>query len=327
MLALGDGGLQRRWDPPPPWLEDLAARALSTGAPVLASPSPSADAAGGRPSDGGAVAIPIPVPGESDGVLAVGLPAGATVDASDLSILVTFANHAGVALHNAHLWEDRERLRVGSLISRERNRIARELHDSVAQQLVTIGMNLEWCRRHAQTPAPVLERLVAAQELARNALVEIRGAIFELSNDGHVSLRRALRDVVAEVERGSDLRIALRSYGAESELPERTRHALVQIAREGLFNVARHARARRAWLTLRWQRSTALLTVADDGVGAPEALQRQLLCPDLSGRHLGLAGIRERVRVIGGSAAFERRRGGGVRLKVEVPLAGQIWGL
>ena len=102
-------------------------------------------------------------------------------------------------------------------------------------------------------------------------------------------------------------------------MPAGTQHALVQIAREALFNVVRHADAQRVWVTLRWRPRVVSLAVADDGSGNHRKLQHQLFTPVPNGDHLGLTGIAERVRGLGGAAWFERRRGGGVKLRVEAP--------
>jgi signal transduction histidine kinase len=264
-----------------------------------------------------------------------------------VSILVTLANHAGVALHNASLFKENERRaaeleRRGSelegtlrrleqagrrqLLSEERNRIARELHDSVAQHLLTIGMNLEWCRRQQSTPPVVLERVLAAQGLARSAMGEIREVIFELASDGQIELPRALREVIEDVEAGTRLEVGLRVYGQTHPLPAATQHSLVQIAREALFNVVRHAEARHAWVTLRWRPQVVSLGVADDGMGNHRKLQHHLFISQSNGDHLGLTSIAERVRALGGATWFERRRGGGVKLRVEVPLGGSVGG-
>ena len=103
-----------------------------------------------------------------------------------------------------------------------------------------------------------------------------------------------------------------------------TQHALVQIAREALFNVVRHAEAHHAWVTLRWRPQVVSLGVADDGTGNHRRLQHQLFISSPGGAHLGLTGIAERVRSLGGATWFERRRGGGVKLRVEVPLGGTV---
>jgi signal transduction histidine kinase len=342
-MMLSDERVVQRSDVPLRALARLAERTLRAQRPVVLAD----DTLPVGPDEDrcAAVAAPMPVSGESAGVLAVGLPAGAKVEPSDLSILMTLANHAGVALHNAALFQENERRaaelerrgnelegtrrrleEVGRrrLLSEERHRIARELHDSVAQHLLTIGMNLEWCRRHESTSPPVLERVSAAKSLARSAVEEIREVIFELASDGQIELRRALREVIEDVQAGTRLEVRLRVDGQAQLLAAATQHALVQIAREALFNVVRHARAERAWVTLRWRPLSVALAVADDGSGDARALQRHLDCSRPSGEHLGLAGIAERVRGLRGTASFERRRGGGVRLRVEVPLGGAI---
>jgi signal transduction histidine kinase len=166
----------------------------------------------------------------------------------------------------------------------------------------------------------VLERVTAAKSLARSAVDEIRAVIFELASDGDIDLRRALREVIEDVVAGARLQVGLRTYGRQQPLPGATQHALVQIAREALFNVVRHANAGQAWLTLRWAPERIRLVVADDGGGDVPLLRRQLEAVGPAGGHFGLAGIGGRVHELGGTAAVRRRRGGGVRLTVEVPL-------
>jgi signal transduction histidine kinase len=332
----------QRWEVPPRMLAALVEQTLARQRPVLAEHGEGLEF-GGEPCV--VVTAPMPVKGEPAGILAVGLPQGVEVSPGDVSILVTLANHAGVALHNASMFQENERRaaeleRRGSelegtlrrleqagrrqLLSEERNRIARELHDSVSQHLLTIGMNLEWCRRQATTPPLILERVLAAQGLARSAMNQIREVIFELSSDGQIDLPRALRDVIEDVEAGTRLEVGLRVYGQSLPVPVGTQHALVQIAREALFNVVRHAEAHHAWVTLRWRPQVVSLGVADDGSGNHRKLQHHLFISQPDGNHLGLTGIAERVRAVGGATWFERRRGGGVKLRVEVPLGGSV---
>jgi signal transduction histidine kinase len=316
---------------PEPLLERVAERALAAQGPVRLAPGDLEgldDAVRQLPETGsGVVAAPMPVQGELAGVLAVGLRRDAVVSSSDISILVTLANHAGVALHTARLFEQsqlvRRRLEEAGrrqLLSQERNRIARELHDSVAQHLLTIGMNLEWCRRHDSTSPPVRARMTAAKSLARAAVDEIREVIFELASDGNLDLRLALREVIEDVVAGTRLEVGLRVYGAQEPLSGAAQHALIQIAREALFNVVRHANAGRAWLTLRWSPERVTLVVADDGDGDVSALRRRLEASSPAGSHFGLAGIVGRTTELGGSVSVARARRGGISLRVEVPL-------
>ncbi len=123
--------------------------------------------------------------------------------------------------------------------------------------------------------------------------------IFELSSDGQIELPRALRDVIEDVEAGTRLEVGLRVYGQTQPVPAATQHALVQIAREALFNVVRHAEAHHAWVTLRWRPQVVSLAVADDGSGNHRKLQHHLFISQPNGDHLGLTGIAERVRGTG----------------------------
>jgi signal transduction histidine kinase len=324
----GQGAVVPHPGQPQPVLELVSGRALATQAPVMVDAAELRDGAYGlADAIGGVVAAPMPVQGELVGVLAVGLPRDAVVQSTDLSILVTLANHAGVALHHAQLFAQSERVRrrleeAGrrELLSRERTRIARELHDSVAQHLLTIGMELEWCRRQDSTSPPVLERVTAAKSLARSAVDEVRAVIFELAGDGDLDLRRALHEVVEDVVAGTRLHVRQRTYGSPRSVPGATRHALVQVARESLFNVVRHANAGQACLTLRWAPDRVGLVVTDDGGGDAAALRRRLQARGAEGEHFGLVGIGGRVRELGGHATVTSRRGGGVSLRVEVPL-------
>jgi signal transduction histidine kinase len=342
MFVHASDGVIQRWAVPPQLLARLTDQTLKVKGPVLAEHDEALEFGGERCV---IVAAPMPVHGQQAGILVVGLADGVEVAPSDVSILVTLANHAGVALHNASLFQENGRRAAElerrsselegtlrrleqagrrQLLSEERNRIARELHDSVAQHLLTIGMNLEWCRRQTSTSSAVLERVLAAQALARSAVDEIREVIFELSSDGQIELPRALRDVIEDVEAGTRLEVGLRVYGQTQPVAASTQHALVQIAREALFNVVRHARAHHAWVTLRWRPQVVSLAVADDGRGNHRKLQHQLFMSRPDGDHLGLAGIADRVRSLGGATWFEGRRGGGVKLRVEVPLGGAV---
>jgi signal transduction histidine kinase len=345
ILRSGDG-LASGWDDAPPLLQPLAAQAVAARAPVVAG------------ADEGAVAVPMLLRDELAGALAVGLPPDAQVEESDLSVLLTLANHAGLALHNAWLFQESERLREHAeaasraaerhatelgrrsrqlelarqrleevrrrqLLGQERNRIARELHDSVAQHLLSIGMMLEWCRKHEPPSSPILDRLLTSKELARSALEEIRAVIYELSSAEHQEdLPGALEELIEELTHTTDLEIALRARGRPRALPRAAERALAQIAREALFNVARHAEASRAWLTVRYGDRSVGLTVADNGRGDAERLERRLERAARGGSnyHRGLTNIAERARELAARTRFAPRRGGGVRLEVTAPL-------
>jgi signal transduction histidine kinase len=287
---------------------------------------------------------------QQDGVpvLVDGAPVGALmvsrlvdIDESDLAILQIVANQLAVALQNAVLYQEaREQARelaernrqlevahrrLGEagqrqLITQERHRIARELHDSVAQHLISIGMNLEWCGRNEPSPS-VSRRVVVTKELTRAALTQLRAAIFELSElDGRGGgMRGVLVDLAREFRAITPLRVRVRVRGEPVVLPLATQHALFHIAQEAMFNAVRHASGRSIWVDLAYGSGTVALTVSDDGIGDPAAIARAL---GGATAPAGLGNIRERTRELHGSVRALARRGGGVRIRVTAPTDG-----
>ena len=225
------------------------------------------------------------------------------------------------------------RVRQAELVSAERHRIARDLHDSVAQCLVGIGMHLEWCHRHLDPSSPAYERLVASKELARAGLGWVRSAVEELSGleQPGTGLGQALRDLAADFRSAGQLRVSVRVTARQRQLPSLVEHSLFQIAQEGLWNAVRHAQATQAWLSLAYAEDQILLSVSDDGSGDPAVIGRYLTVansgtgPSSPGtaprcRH-GLRNIAERAAELGGEVTLRRRRGGGLRVSVRVPVA------
>jgi len=241
-----------------------------------------------------------------------------------------------VTVPNGQLRRAREhlaRVRQDELVSAERHRIARDLHDSVAQCLVGIGMHLEWCHRHLDPSSPAYERLVASKELARAGLGWVRSAVEELSGFEQLGtgLGQALRDLAADFRSAGQLRVSVRVTARQRQLPPAAEHALFQIAKEGLWNAARHAHATQAWISLAYAEDQIVLSVSDDGSGDPAVVRRYLsTVPPGPGtqRHNGhgpqnhgLRNIAERAAELGGEVRLRRRRGGGLRVSVRVPAA------
>lgn len=326
--------------------------AWPAGGPVVAEE--------GRGSRSATVAVPMRAGGETLGTLLLVLPDDA-FDDSALTVLEALSNQVAVALENACLYEESEHLRAQSiaacaeaerqaeelekrnrqlerarqrlvgtqkrqLIGEERNRIARELHDTVAQHLVSIGMNLEWCRKHEPGSSPVHERVSVSKELARSALSHIRTTIFELGSleETPFGLGPALRDLAEEFRATAWLDVCVRTRGAPCPLPLPVEHALLRVAQEAMWNVAKHAGAKHAWIELERGADVLRLSVSDDGTGDAGAIRRDLEQVRSSSRrsrlHRGLANIGERADEIHGTVHVRRRRGGGVRLVVTTPV-------
>ncbi len=231
---------------------------------------------------------------------------------------------AELTMRNGQLRRGREhlaRVRQAELVNAERHRIARDLHDSVAQCLVAIGMHLEWCYRHTDACSPAYGRLAASKELARAGLDWVRSAVAELSGLEHpgTGLGQALRDLAADFRSAGQLSVSVRVTGFQRQLPPAVEHSLFQIAQEGLWNVVRHARASQAWLSLEYAEDQIRLSVSDDGSGDPVRTRRFLTAAaPRQGRH-GLRNMAERTEELGGDVRVRRRRGGGLRITVRMP--------
>lgn len=304
--------------------------------------------------------------GESIGAVAVELPRGAGIDMVDRAMLATLANYGALALDNAFSFQERERLREVAevagrqageharslaqrerelhlarenldqlnqrqLMAAERQRIASELHDSVTQQLLALGVSLSWCCQQLDEGDPLRGRLAQASQLAGNALEDVRTAIFRLSPLGPngAGLAGALAELAESVARTTGLQVHSEAAVA-GRFPSAVERAMYYVVEEVLFNVVRHAQAKRVWLTLNRRGSWLRLVVADDGVGDPSQLRAHLSPGEIgqfdlpSGAprttHRGLAHVAWRANSLGGRVWVSARAGGGVCLHVSVPL-------
>ena len=152
------------------------------------------------------------------------------------------------------------------VLDSERHRIARELHDSVAQTVLSAGMQIEVCRSEVEALAAagdLVDRLDLAKDLTRSATEQLRSAIYALNHpgDAHRSSLPEMLEQLATVHMPEDLRVTLRVDGTAAELPSDVEHALLRIAGEALFNTAMHGNATRAIVRLSY--SHAAVTPVD----------------------------------------------------------------
>lgn len=197
----------------------------------------------------------------------------------------------------------------------ERARLARELHDAVTQTIFSMNLTAEAAKMaHTSDPARVPVMLDRIQELAGDALGEMRSMVEQLRQQGaaETSLITALEKHLALRERRDGFRISLAVEGRERGSPE-TRDALFRTAQEALNNVLRHSGAKEAEVTLRFDAERATLAVRDRGIGFDPAGQR-------GGKSFGLLTMRERVEALGGRLGVESAPGRGTLIRAEVPL-------
>jgi signal transduction histidine kinase len=322
---------------------------------------PQVMAAGDGAPQATVLGVPMRLDHRQVGSLLIGTENPADPDGIGMSVLETVANQIVAALRNAWLLEHGEdlrqqaiagraeaerhalelasrndqlrrargqlaRARQAELVSAERHRIARDLHDGVAQCLVGIGMHLEWCHRHLDAASPAYGRLVASKELARAGLGRVRSAVAELSELERpgTGLGQALRDLAADFRSAGPLRVSVRVGANQRQLSPEIEHSLVQIAQEGLWNVVRHAGAAQAWLDLRYRTGETRLSISDDGRGDPAVASHYLSGATRARGRYGLRNIAERAAELGGGVRVERRRGGGLRIQVRVPDADAV---
>ncbi|MCW2945471.1 MAG: Histidine kinase [Actinoallomurus sp.] len=223
--------------------------------------------------------------------------------AADEELLTLFAAHAAIALANARLYERNRELTV----IEERARLARELHDAVAQKLFSLRLTAA-AALAARDPAPELERV---QTLAREAFAELRSVIFELrpaelTGDGLAESLRKHVQVLDRVWGAGGRRMSVRFEGEEIALPPETEAVVFRIAQEALYNALRHGEPREVTARL----TPGVLEIRDDGTGfAAGAGSRD---------GLGLASMRERAASVGGALTIESSSAGTV-VRLEVP--------
>jgi signal transduction histidine kinase len=259
------------------------------------------------------LALPLQVDGGIIGVLDVVNKAGGFTE-EDVRVMSVFANQAAMAIEHARLKQQAEQLAV----LEERQRLARELHDSVTQSLysVTLYANAAALALSAGKGEVAAGYLAELQETAQEGMRDMRLLIFQLhppvlEAEGLVA---ALQTRLAAVEDRADLQTQFRVEG-ERRLPIAIEADLYWIAQEALNNVRKHAAARHVTVYLRFTATTVRLEVFDDGVGFDlQAVRAE------GRRHGGLRSIAERTERLGGRLTHETGPGEGTRLTVEVTL-------
>jgi signal transduction histidine kinase len=226
----------------------------------------------------------------------------------DEELVVGLASAAGVAIDNARL-----HARVRELdVLEDRERIARDLHDTVIQRLFATGLSLQGAARQAERPE-VADRIQQAVDDIDVTVRQIRSAIFELQATrlpGR-SLRRELLGIGGDATNALGFEPVFRFEGTvDNAVPDNVAEHLLAVLREALTNVARHAVATRAEVVVRVADGALELTVADNGVG---------FSGDRPGGH-GLENMVRRAEDLGGDIAIEARSDRGTVVRWTVPL-------
>jgi signal transduction histidine kinase len=241
-----------------------------------------------------------------------GVPVSLFRSLCGIALTYGFGSALGMVSSEVEMWlEGMERIQA---LDRERERIGRELHDGTIQSIYAAGLMLEGARYSIATePEAARAQLTRAIESLNRTIQDIRRYIFDLrgempDDDLETGLRKLLKDF--RINTLLETELVVEGESVRMLRAERRQH-IFQIVREALTNAARHARARRVKVHLRFDTRELRLSVSDDGVGLPA------LPIDEKGQ--GLRNIRERTRLLDGELEMHTAPGEGVTLMVTVP--------
>jgi signal transduction histidine kinase len=223
-----------------------------------------------------------------------------------MAFMSAFADQAAVGLHLANT---AHRMRELDVLS-DRDRIARDLHDQVIQQLFALGMSLQATipRVHSPTAREHLNGIVDGMQ---DTITGIRRAIFDLHRDDQMTnrLRQRLDDVIAHCTADTALRTTVRMSGPLSVIPQALADHVEAVLREGLTNVVKHADACTVTVEISADDDVSI-EIVDDGKGIL----------DTPGRRSGLDNLADRAHANGGEFTLDTAESGGTRLHWSAPL-------
>jgi len=277
-----------------------------------------------------ALSIPMRVRGQIIGVMNFCGDGQASFGSETVRLLNLLATIAALAVENAHLYQTanaRARLRH-QLLAREikvqeeeRRRIARELHDEVGQSLTGLIMSLDALEQtvsgDGREQGHLRRHLTEARDIASGTLQEIRRVIFDLRPTllDDLGLAAAVDWYVKTSLSKAGIQPVVRAGGLDTRLPQRLEVALYRLVQEAVTNVIKHSYARQCTVSVTRTDGSVETVVEDDGRGFdPDKISRA------GEEHLGIVGMQERVRSLGGQFAIDSRPGGGTRVRIRIPL-------
>ncbi len=212
---------------------------------------------------------------------------------------------------------------LGKVISaqeEERMRIARELHDESAQDLVALLAGVQTAEAALpSSPAKARQTLASMKPLAKRALEEMRQTILDLRPSAldDLGLAPALRWYAESRLNPQDITLHWEAISEPVHLPESIAIALYRITQEAITNIVKHAQASQAWIRLESTKSTIAIEVTDDGRG----FDYEKLRPSVTNtRGLGILGMKERASLLGGAVEIDSTPGAGTSVRIVVPL-------
>jgi signal transduction histidine kinase len=203
-------------------------------------------------------------------------------------------------------------------VAEERNRLAREMHDTLGHRLTVSAVQLEGAQRLIpRDPERAAGMVETVREQVRESLGELRGAVATLREplETDLPITTAMRRLVTSFDGATDLTLHLDLPASLPSLSNAQRLALYRAAQEALTNVQRHAQAQQVWLQIEAHENCVALVVSDDGIGFPAEIREAAF---------GLRGMQERAAHLGGELQLGSRDEGGALVKFVLPLIEEI---
>jgi signal transduction histidine kinase len=230
--------------------------------------------------------------------------------------------HYGQLLKQSRHMQDHLRLLSRQLLSaqeEERKKISRELHDVIAQTLTSINVRLTALKKEAALNTKDLERNIArTQELVEHSVNIVHRFARELRPTvlDDLGLIPALHTFMKNFREQTGIRVSLTAPAAVNTVNSDKRTVLFRVAQEALTNIARHAQASRAEVTIQKLDGAICMRIKDNGKG----FQEQRVLRAKKAKRLGLLGMRERLEMVGGNITIQSTPGQGTTLQAQVPL-------
>ena len=255
------------------------------------------------------LSVPLSEGGKPYGVMLLQLPSGMQLDDWKMKLLESIGHHIGAAFATAKRSDERR----GIALLEERSVIARELHDSLAQSLTYLKIQVARLKLQLNASGTREQTAEVVEELKlgiNNAYRQLRELLttFRLRIDGR-GLSEALQETIREFSQRAGIEVRLHDRLLGHELDSSEQIHVLQVVREALTNVEHHAQARRADVRLAIDQGRIRITVEDDGVGIKDA--------EPPTHHYGLAIMRDRAATLGGALQVARRAEGGTRVELE----------
>jgi len=255
------------------------------------------------------LSVPLSEGGKPYGVMLLQLPSGMQVEEWKLKLLESIGHHIGAAFAAAKRSDQRR----GIALLEERSVIARELHDSLAQSLTYLKIQVARLKLQLNASGTREQTTDVVEELKlgiNNAYRQLRELLttFRLRIDGR-GLSEALQETIREFSQRAGIEVELHDRLLGHELDSSEQIHVLQVVREALTNVEHHAHARRADVRLAIERGRIRVAVEDDGVGIKDA--------EPPTHHYGLAIMRDRAATLGGTLQVGMRAEGGTRVELE----------